>query len=283
MTSLPRQQNKSDSLTKPGAQAAPSSLRRQEARGRVPNDGRRICDSAWTWPIRTVSLALVSNDSIHGYDPVRRSQWVISSEARVSYFGDRPDVVISTLATGLERPFDEDALLAVDVPSLELSAAGVEILTLTLHERLGVEMQLRYLAVGGDRFQEIRGEIDTTELDEVLRGIGLTGGMQLAEAVYALRVPTLGSPPEGWKGLGSILTGSNGAFAIFAGFDATTGRPILAVLTGATGFVVWFAAPYVQTVRDHFNGLLRSYLQKNFPVDATPKKQARKKNEKAAE
>lgn len=70
------------------------------------------------------------------------------------------------------------------------------------------------------------------------------------EMIEHFPIPTFGSPPSGWEQLSQIA--GSGSLAVFAGYAASVGQPMLACIGGGSACVIWFLKPTARLLRRTF-------------------------------
>lgn len=203
---------------------------------------------------------------------LRSSQWVISSDAYIDDAQGELQVVIHSMATHLSPSFsnsDLQRLTARHRANTGLVGAGLITDTETLiRSRLGVEVELKNVGLHDGNPSDAEGdEVDLATIKTIeswLVRLGLPASFGLGEALLRTPVPVLGSPPETWRLIAEILKDrQTSPYVIAAGFAAWTDRPLIFLLTGSTGLVIWFARPFGETIRDHFVKSLQERLERD--------------------
>lgn len=194
------------------------------------------------------------------------SQWVIESASQTFLPEGHPSFRIGSVATQLEWQVSQSDAISLSRrnPLDTVTAASrdhVDRVERYVHERLGLRM--RTAAVG---VRPRGGGLGVTAVDAAqwLSLLGYEQPSNLAANLLETPVPLLGSPPQEWLKIGELV-GANAPspFVIAAGLAAWNERPILAILAGGTGVVVWFAKPFARTVRDHYVETLEERLQRD--------------------
>lgn len=193
---------------------------------------------------------------------MQTSNWIVESRAQLSD-GPGPSLVMHSAAYGLLENFDEsEAKQFADAirrgTYREPVLRGAE---RTMNTRLGLE----HTAVGaGVGWPELSSPEDSyqQELNGWLSRVGLPAADAIGDVVLHLQIPVLGSPPEDWKTVATLLGDSAPSpYLITCGIAAWGDRPVLALLSGATGVVIWFSQPFASTIRDHFADRLKRRLE----------------------
>lgn len=145
------------------------------------------------------------------------------------------------------------------------SRATAEIQEL-IEDRLGLQADFRRVSLDDARVDADEDDSVTPELVDMMASwlelLGVPGDLALAETLLRTPVPVLGSPPEEWKGIAELIGNlAPSPFLAAAGWSAWGDRPVLAVIAGSTGLVVWFGKPLGDTVIDHLVKTLKSRLE----------------------
>lgn len=214
------------------------------------------------------------------------SEWVIASDAYIADEHGDAVVVIHSDATHLNPPLtsaDVATLIEMNVPrrrtSRRRSRAGL--VSNLIGRRLGIQMLPFTTWISGsstDASDESLIQMISDLLDHraLFTYLDLPPGVGLAEALLNTPVPVLGSPPEAWTLLAEVLKNPRTSpYVIAAGVAGWTDRPLIIVLSGSTGLVIWLGKPFVETVRDHFVKSLKVRLENDAQIrESTGEEQA---------
>lgn len=188
------------------------------------------------------------------------SQWIIESTAQEFSRDGKPAFGIQSLATQLVEPLSQDQAVRLSGNDALEQVAHVERVSRLVHERLGV--QIRAAAVGVRPLGEGPG-LTAEHVTNWLAALGYEASGELAESLLMTPVPVLGSPPEEWLKIGELVGAkAPSPFVIAAGLAVWNERPVVAILAGGTGLVVWFTKPFARTVRDHYVEVVRERLER---------------------
>lgn len=200
---------------------------------------------------------------------LRSSQWVISSDAYIDDAQGELQVVIHSMATHLSPSFSNSDLEQIAAHHrAHTGYVGASIIANTetlIRTRLGVEVKLENVGLHDGNQSDAEGDEAVLEtIESWLARLALPVNIGLGEALLRTPVPILGSPPETWRLIAEILKDRHTSpYAIAAGFAAWTDRPLIFLLTGSTGLVIWFGKPFGETIRDHFVNSLQERLERD--------------------
>lgn len=139
-----------------------------------------------------------------------------------------------------------------------------------IQAQLGVTVDIVTFRIGGGTIHAGEGE-DVADLTNGLARLGLARSAALATWLVELPLPVAGPPPQDWRVLGDLLTDADTPFLVAFGRVDGNDRPLVVVLNGAAGIVLWFSQPLQKAIRDHFAERLDSGLSRQ---DATPMAQS---------
>jgi hypothetical protein len=221
------------------------------------------------------------------------AEWTVSTVARLSP-GDAEEFDIEAFAFSvspdyqrfweLTAEYDDDwmeALLAYEEPA----AVGQEVGSFYARNPAKVDTVGQWieetLQLSGLSFSEglaVAGAVtDTAGAPEVNRLTWMIASQfklrlnlsldadDLSAALLNLPLPVFSSPPSGWKTLNDLA--SKGPFVAIAALASTQDQPLLAVVSGTTGFVVWFTKPQAEALRDHVTRALKRKLRSTRKED----------------
>lgn len=218
--------------------------------------------------ISTLIFGFMSQETLESAADLslQTSQWVIASEASISDAEGRLDLVIHSLAANPSTPFtalDGEQLLDLSGQRSTLPQQAIPKAEQLFEARLGLQMRVREVGVGGPNIS-VDAKANELTIGTWLLRLGLPYEPRLGKVVLRTPVPVLGSPPQDWQQLSALIgNAAPSPFLLAAGVAAWGDRPVLALISGGTGVVMWFGKPFAQTVRDHYVGILQKHLERD--------------------